>query len=293
MFTLEVENDKNEVLTLTQNESAYQVVSVEGLNPANGVINTAGVAGMDGGKFLSSKLEMRNLVITLKLNGDVEQNRITLYRFFRTKHRCKVYYKNGVRDVFIEGYVETNECGLFSSMEQMQVSIVCPDPYFKSLYEIYSDISDVVGNFIFPFAFGAGGVVSGTATDEAIEFSTYTENRITNIHNAGADETGLIIEIVATGDIVNPAIYNVETKEGFKLNITLKDNDIITIDTNKGKKGVTLTRDGVTTSRINAVAMDSVWLNLASGDNMFIYDADSGAEEMSIIFKHRTQYEAV
>ena len=293
MFTLSVENEAGNRLTLTQDESNYQIVEIDGLNPANGIINTSTVAGMDGGKFSSSKLDMRNLVITVRINGDVERNRLRLYQFFRTKHWCKVYYKNGSRDVYIEGYVETNECGLFTDSEQMQISIVCPDPYFKSMSEIYTDISEVLGMFVFPFAFGADGIIPDTITDEAIEFSSYTKNRITNIYNAGGDDTGLIIVITATGTVKNPTIYNVDTREGFSLKIDLVANDVITINTNKGQKGVTLQRNGVISSQINAVQRDSVWLNLASGENQFIYEADTGAENMNIVFKHRVNYEAV
>lgn len=293
MFTLSVENEGGKRLTLTQDESNYQIVEIDGLNPANGIINTSTVAGMDGGKFSSSKLDMRNLVITVRINGDVERNRLRLYQFFRTKHWCKIYYKNGSRDVYIEGYVETNECGLFTDSEQMQVSIVCPDPYFKSMTEIYTDISEVLGMFVFPFAFGADGVIPDTITDEAIEFSSYVKNRITNIYNAGGDDTGLIIVITCTGTVKNPTIYDVNTREGFSLKIDLVANDVITINTNRGQKGVTLQRSGVISSQINAVQRDSVWLNLASGENQFIYEADTGSENMNIVFKHRTNYEAV
>ena len=100
MFTLKIENIKNNILELTQNENKYQVLSVKGLNPPNAQINRSTVAGLDGSKFNSSKLEERNIVITLKLNGEIETNRIDLYKFFNTKQWCKIYYKNESRDVY-------------------------------------------------------------------------------------------------------------------------------------------------------------------------------------------------
>ena len=71
MFTLKIENIKNTILELTQNESNYQILSVKGLNPPNAQINRSTIAGLDGSKCNSSKLEERNIVITLKLNGDI------------------------------------------------------------------------------------------------------------------------------------------------------------------------------------------------------------------------------
>ena len=76
MFKCEIENINHEILTLTQNESEYQVMSITGLNPPNAQINRSTVAGMDGTKFNSSKLNERAITIILKLNGDVEKTRI-------------------------------------------------------------------------------------------------------------------------------------------------------------------------------------------------------------------------
>ena len=94
MFSLEVENKQGTKLKLTQNESNYQVTKIEGLTPPKAKIVTTTVANMDGEKFKSSKLEARNLVLTIKLNGDVEANRLALYDFFENGQYCKIYYSN-------------------------------------------------------------------------------------------------------------------------------------------------------------------------------------------------------
>ena len=99
MYILKVENITNNVLTLTQRESDFQVLQIDGLNPPNAQINRSTVAGLDGSKFNSSKLNERNIVITIKLNGDIEKNRLYLYSFFNTKRWCKIYYKNESLDV--------------------------------------------------------------------------------------------------------------------------------------------------------------------------------------------------
>lgn len=81
MYVLRVQNTRGEMLTLTQNEPRYQIVEIDGLNPPKANINSSTVAGMDGTQFISSKLEDRNIVITIKINGDVESNRQYLYKF--------------------------------------------------------------------------------------------------------------------------------------------------------------------------------------------------------------------
>lgn len=100
MFSCRIENYINDILTLTQNENDFQILSIEGLNPPNAQINTAVIAGMDGARFNSSKLATRNIVVYIKIRGDIEKNRLRLYSFFVTKQWCRFYYKNGSLDVF-------------------------------------------------------------------------------------------------------------------------------------------------------------------------------------------------
>ena len=188
MYKAEIENAGGEVLTLTGNEPSWQILSITGLNPPNAQVNVTNIAGLDGAKFNSSKLNTRNIVIMLKLNGNVEANRQLLYRYFRTKEACKFYFKNENRDVFIAGYVETVECDLFSNGEILQASIICPYPYFKSMAEIIADISNEVAGFVFPFSINIG---------EPIPFSMYISNKVTNVQNNSESETGIIKNLSA------------------------------------------------------------------------------------------------
>lgn len=284
MFELKVENMIGDTLTLTQRESEYQVIGIDGLNPPNAIINSSAIVGMDGSKFQSSKLAERNLVLTIKINGDVERNRLNLYRYFKAKRKHKIFYKNGTRDVFIEGYVETISNNLFVADQTMQISIVCHDPYFKSVDEIYSDISTVLASFVFPFAI-----------ENPIPFSILEKNRIVNIVNDGESDTGLVITITATGSVSNPKIYNNNTGEFFGFDIDLIEGDLVTINTNRGEKSIALTRNGVEQNIIANVSRDSTWLALEMGDNQFTYttETSSGEDLLQIVFKHRTIYEGV
>ena len=105
MYTAKIENSGGEVLTLTWAESKWQVFDITGLDPPAAQINLTNLAGLDGARLNSTKLGTRNIVISIKINGDVEGNRLDLYRFFRTKEACTFYFTNGRRDVKIEGVV--------------------------------------------------------------------------------------------------------------------------------------------------------------------------------------------
>ena len=290
---MRIENENGESIALTGAEDRYQVVDIQGLSPPGADLYESPVSGMDGVKENDAKLQKRNLVMQVRINGNVERNRLNLYNYFRSKHHVKVYYRNGQRDVYIEGRVETAECGLFTNSQIMQVSIICADPYWRSVDEIVTDVSKVLGNFTFPFAFGANGIEDGTTTDDAIEFSVYLKDRIVNVINEGEDETGLTIRITARGEVVNPTIYNVTTREAFAMNITLVKGDVLTINTVRGHKYVTLLHETETVSRINRVIRDSTWITLYKGDNLITYDAEVGSSDMHVLFTHRTQYQGV
>lgn len=282
MFTLKVENKSKQVLKLTQDESNYQVINIEGLEPPKSNIFTNPIANMQGEKFKSSKLEMRNIVFTIKVNGDAEQNRLNLYSYFGTGKWCKIYYKNGLRDVYIEGYCETIECPLFTMNQQMQISIICPDPYLKSVEMISVEISKLLGVFTFPFAIA----------EEGIPFSNFIPNRKTEIVNTGEADTGLIITLISPVDgVVNPTIYDTDTGEFMRIETTMNNGDEIIINTNKGQKSIVKIIDGEELNIINSLNGSSTWLSLDVGSNNFTYEADENDDKLFVTFEYYHQYE--
>lgn len=268
MYTAQIENSFGESLTLTQNETNFQVLSITGLNPPPAQVNTTNIAGLDGARFNSSKLNTRNIVIQLKINGDVEMNRQNLYRFFKTKENCVFYYANESRNVFIEGYVETVECNLFSNGEMMQISIICPQPYFKDVNEITVDLSGETALFEFPFSINEG---------DPIAFSDFIDNRVVNIINRSESETGALFTINVLADLNKIVIRNTNTGDTITLNDTFQSGDQIIINTQKGQKSIALNREGVTSNIFSALEQGSVLFQLVSGSNPIGYLVDDGA----------------
>lgn len=286
MFILKVENILGQILELTRNENNYQVTKIAGLNPPRGQINNSAVAGMDGTRFNSSKLEERNLVITVKINGDVESNRLKLYQYFITKERCKIYYKNGQRDVFIEGRVEDVDCDPFANPQIAQISIICEQPYFKSLNMIIDDVSKIVNKFKFPFSI---------EVDHPIPFSTIELEKVKNVINDSESECGVIIKMKFSGSVDKLEIRNTSTGQNFIINYNFIEHDQLEINTNKGEKAVILTRSGVNYNLISKMLKGSSFFQLNIGDNFFSYLVDDGKtdERVTIQFNHYTLYRGV
>lgn len=273
MYQASIENSRGETLVLTGNEPKYQLINIEGLNPPQAQVNLTDIAGMDGAKFNSSKLATRNLVLTLKINGDAEMNRLQLYNYFPTKEQVTFYYSNSSRDVQISGYVETCEVNPFSQSEEMQISIICPQPYFRAIEEVVADISNITGQFVFPFSINDG---------EPIAFSSYVSNQVTNVYNDSDLITGVIIEIDVEADVNQIVIRNTETGDSITLNYEFEADDRITINTNSGEKSLKLLRNGVTTNLFPALQRGSTFLQLMPGDNLLAYSVDSGAGDANV-----------
>ena len=281
MFTITVENRSGDVVELTHNRN-YIVEKVTGLTPPKSKINYSEIAGMSGGLFNSSKTEVRNLVLYIQPQHPVEENRLKLYRYFQTGQWCKIYYKNESLNVEIQGYVEIIESDLFQLGQVVQISIVCPQPFFEGVNEIYTNISSVIGVFEFPFAIESSGV----------EFSHVHNTQDVNVFNEGDVETGVIVEISTRSEVVNPVIYS-DKGGSIALNVTIQEFDKITIDTRSGQRRVTLLRDSVETNIMNRVQPNPEWFTLRPADNVFSYSADSGIDFMEIVFKHKTKYGGV
>lgn len=287
MYTAKIENSNGQMLTLTQNESNYQVISITGLNPPPAQINTTNIAGIDGSKFNSAKLDTRNIVIMLKLNGDVEGNRLALYQMFRTKEACRFYYSNGSRDVSIPGYVETVECDLFTNAEIMQVSIICMYPYFRDVRENWIEISDgATAGFHFPFSINIGA---------PIPFSIYNIDGETNVENTAEAETGAIIRVDVKDPVRTIEIRNTGNNKFFKLEHDFQRADTILINTHKGEKSITLVRNGVASNVFTALKLGSTFFQLNVGNNFFTYFANGiqNDERLLVRFIFAAEYRGV
>lgn len=268
-FTLSVETPKGDKITLTQNDK-YTIMNVDGLAPPTAAINVAVNANFDGSTYTSSRMGERNIVIQFAIEGNVEQNRIELYKVLRPKAPCRVRYSNNHRNVYIDGYVESFDCNFFNEKEVAQISILCPYPYFSDDMDVDFDFSTITPLFEFPFDIDSDG----------IEFSTIVLGEEKNIINNGDIETGMLIQFTAAGGVTNPKLINTVTNEKVLVNLSLSAGDVLEINTNRGKKSVKLIHNGVISNQINALDKTSKWLQLEVGDNLFVTDATSGGENL-------------
>ena len=279
MYTLIAENHRGEQLQLVPNPNYY--VEIDGITGATAVINTSVTGNSVGSSFNSSRTEERDIPITIMPRGNVEVNRIRLYRFFQSGKLIRLYLKNNSRDVYIEGYVkQAPEGSLFTDKETMAIALVCPMPYWKSKTSVITDISDVLSRFTFPFTI-----------EDPIPFSELEKGTEKTVVNNGDVESGVIIELQADGSVSDIAIYD-EYGGSFKINFPMIAGDLITVNTYKGEKSIKLLRDGVVSNLFKYVGDSPTWFNLDPGDNVFIVSA-TGSEFLQVRYINYNLYEGV
>lgn len=268
MYSLTAQNDRGETLELTHNE-AFSIVSTDGFDPPDAIINTTTGANTDGGFFNSARFEVRTIALTIAVNSPALDNRLVLYKFFTPKSLVKLIYKTEARELYTEGYVQTMPVDLYAPKEIVQVTIICPNPYLMRNKIRRYDFAKVESLFEFPFSIEA----------EGIPFSELTPVQSLVIDNEGDLPVGFNYFLQAHGgSVVNPKIINSDTGEYMQYNLTLADGDAVYASTKRGQKYVGVILQSVESNGLRYLVGGSTFFELRAGECSLVLDATSGSQ---------------
>lgn len=300
--TIKVVNDLNESLTLDManlEKSGLAIKSITGLGPSDANINITELVTSDVSLFNSARINKRSIVIKFLYcgSGEIEDSRLLTYKYFPIKRKITLYFETDNRTVKCEGYVEKNEQDMFTKTAGCTITINCPDPFFYAA-GTSAEMESFTGlekKFHFPFC-------NNSLTEKKLEFASIPKFPEQNIVFEGDYSTGLIINIYATNNVEMPTFYSITDGISMSINTDkLKEltgsviisGDRISINTSKGRKGVTLTRDGKTTNIIACLTSFTNWFELRKGINKFTYSALTGGENLRINYEFAVAYEGV
>ena len=267
---------KTKTIDFTNNAN-FCIYKIDGLAPPGATLNFSTIANVDGEVYNSGRINKRNIVLYIKMFSDVEQNRNALYEHFPLGKVVRIYFRNGLHDIYIDGYVETFECDLFSNNEAAQVSIICNDPYFRSAKKETLVLSVSEARFEFPFSINIGEPIPVSERN----YST------SGIINAGLVSTGMVVEFKAIGKITSrPWLTNLTSNQTMKLTgteTTLNQGEKITVNTNKHHLSIVKTfTDGTTKNILNTMDESFEWVQLLPGKNRLTYGADEKPENLLV-----------
>lgn len=298
--TITVTNYLNESIVLelgAPEKSGLLIKSITGLGPVKADINMTNIASSDGSLYNSSRATYRNITMKLGLMfaPTIEDSRLKTYKYFPIKKKIKLTIETDNRICECYGYVESNEPDIFSKSETVNISIICPDPYFYSVNKELVIFYGVEKAFEFPFS-------NESLTDDLIEFGHVVTNTRQNIYYTGDAEVGITIIIHAIGKVTNLTIWNVSTRESMHINddklITITGSGIDTADdiiitTLKNSKSIQLFRNGIYTNILNCFDRNTDWFKISKGDNIFAFTSDYGNSNMEMRIEYQNAYEGV
>lgn len=278
-------NEKGESVVFSPSSSYHtNFKDVSGLSDVRNAIYSTSSMGQDGDTYLGYRIESRDIDIVGFIKERDKQAaqalRRNLNRVLNPQYEATLTYEFG-------GFKRVIGCKpegapLFKRkpiFEQFTLQLTCLNPFWREESETREDIASWIGGFEFPVELFDGW-----------EIGYRQPSLIVNVNNSGDVKSGLRIEFRAQGEVVNPLLLNVNTQEFIKLNIELEAGDVVTVNTAYGEKEVTLTRSGVTTDAFRYIDVDSTYLQLDVGDNLFRYSADQSADNLEVSIYHNNLY---
>ena len=290
------------------------LTEIEGLGPAKADIKFDESATRHGSRFNSARANSRDITfhfLFLDINGlTAEDGRLAIYRFFPLTEKVTIYIWTGERYVKTSGYVESIEPEIFTEQAGASVTVKCPSAWFiyvgdnKKDINNFSNLEDV---FEFDFA---------DEPSPSLIFTSLEPGKAHEIDYPGEIETGMTISIKGKGWDRNvhygkyrlPVIYNNQTREKMAISTniieyilnpnwpgipdatsvhdldlcTICSDDEIRISTFTGDKYIKFIRGGVVYNVLNALPLNTDWLTLHPGKNVFSYECATKEESYAI-----------
>jgi hypothetical protein len=276
------------------------VTGASGLGPAEGTINTVNFATSDGALFNSSRIKSRDIELNLKfLGSDIEAVRHKLLRYFRVKHPITLDFITDYRHTYITGHVEKNEIDIFSNSEGADLTIVCPNPFFRlrDPAKGKNSVRFTTSTPSFEFEFQDPNSDSPT-----LIFGEMTSTGETVVVYEGDADASTIVDIQFLGPASGVKLYNTTTQTRINIDTneisrllgsTIRAGDRLSISSGVGDKYVKAYRDGNVYNALSALDKDSDWIFLTPGDNLITVRADTGIDNVSAIISFENLYESI
>ena len=217
---------------------------------------------------------------------DIEGSRHESYKYFPIRKPVKLYFETDSKTVYLNGYTQENDPGIFSKNEETTITVVCPDPWFYELSEDTVVFSGIDPMFEFPFSNESlyeKLIIFGEIRDSIVETFTYR----------GDIEVGFVAEIevhqVPEHPINRIRIMNLDKREVLEIDTNrvntisggpLRFGDVMFVSTIPGDKYAHLIRGGEEIDILNAVTKESDWPKIYEGENTFGYMATVGTEDL-------------
>lgn len=253
-----------------------KIIDIEGIEASSYTINTIS-SEQDGAIVTSTKIEPREITIT----GDIEKdknetaNRDKLIRFFNPRAIGEFYINRNNIERKIQYRVSSLDFATNKLYEYIQFTLVLEsteDPYFEDANNRGNNLTLISPQFTFP-------LVIMQERKKIMGYKVYKPYM--PLVNDGDKETGLEIVITASRGQMKNIKLTLNDNEYIKVNQTLNQWDVLTINTNPRKKSVTLNGTNI----INEIDRNSTFFSIGIGKSILKYECEDGATNIDINVK--------
>lgn len=261
----------------------FTLTAIDGFTTVQSDLASVTVPFVDGDTITNIQAQPRTVVLYLRIKdaAKVETAKRYIFQYVKAKLQGTLQLQQDGRNIELVGVVEAIELPRFEQGCTMQITLHCSQPYWQDVDFVVAEISQIIDLHYFPLP--EGGLAFPV---DGVPFGAYDDDLTQELENEGDVETGLLITIIALGDVTNPRIYNTQTGEYIGVTDTLEGNDAVVISTIKGQK--TITKNGV--NIIDKITAGSTFLQLDTGTNEFTIQADSGIDNVYFTLTFKQLY---
>lgn len=283
--------DSNEELALSMTDTPFYILNnvdwgvVQGTHHSYKYVNQIGVS------ITSTSLKERSITVTGWIIADTEEEmderKQFLNRYFDPRYEIDVMYKNYFLRFVPDNTVKygTSEKENNDTIVQFQIKGTCADPLFSEINGSKETIAATIATFHFPL------IMSTNLYERGIVFGYRQPSLTAKVTNKGAVEVGMKIVFKAIGELTNPRLIDVDTREFVAIEKSMVAGEEIVINTNVGEKSIQGKIGNEDYSNYFMYKdLDSTWLQLRLGDNLFRYDADSGLDNLEVYLYFYNKY---
>lgn len=306
-------------------KTGLAIESVKGLGPVKADIHTSEIVTMDGSIYNGGRSTKRNIVFKFIFlaSPTIEETRSRCYKYFPINQKVSIVIRTSFKELQTYGYVESNEITIFDKDSKKsssgsefkcgaQVSIICPDSFFKSLKPIETSLSCLERDFDFPSInsedptditnFADDSIVKNITSDP-IEFGLINTKKELIVNYEGDVAAGFLMNLHLLGPVGNIIITDVSTNQRmtiytdlilYYLGLTqLEPGDDIYVSTHKGDKYIYFIRNGLTFNIMSCIDINSNWFQLQRGINRFAIKTQNGFENIEFNITTNLLFEGV
>lgn len=288
-------NERGESIEFSAYSPYFVNVSndVTGLSDIQNTLYKSSSMGQHGETLTGQKIDAREIDIKGSIN---KQQKDRVLELRRAALKVLNPELSGALTYIYKDFVRVIDCKVDNTpvfsrkkvFNDFTIQFSCPSPFWREEQDEKADIASWIGSFEFDLEIPED---EGLSEDEiGIEFDYREPNIIVDVYNEGDVSTGMRIEFRATGTLSSPILLNMDTGEYIQINAELQAGDVVTVNTEYGSKGATLLRGGITEDYFRYVDVDSTFMQLTIGDNVFRYDAESGVDALEVTLYHSNKY---